>query len=71
MSLSMLNHSVASMARIPGGKYHDIKEKVWGIKLTKDKPESTWKPEVDIVGRAQICNACHYIHCYMSLICQC
>jgi len=42
----MLNHSVASMARIPGGKYHDIKEKFWGIKLTKEKPESTWKPEI-------------------------
>ena len=46
MSLSMLNQSVASMARVPGGKYHDIKEKLWGIELTKDKPESTWKPEV-------------------------
>jgi len=41
----MLNHSVASMARIPAGKYHAVKEKLWGIELTKDKPESTWKPE--------------------------
>ena len=47
MSLAMLNHSVASMAgRIPGGKFHDIKEKIWGIELTADNPESVWKPEV-------------------------
>ena len=37
MSLAMLNHSVASMARVPGGRYHDIKEKFWGIELTKEK----------------------------------
>merc|ERR1712168_842663 len=46
MSLSMLNQSVASMARVPGGKYHNIKEKLWGIELSKEKPESTWKPEL-------------------------
>jgi len=31
--------------RIPGGKFHDIKEKIWGIELTADNPESVWKPE--------------------------
>jgi len=46
MALSLLNASVASMARMPGGRFHDVKEKLWGIKLTKEKPEATWNPEV-------------------------
>ena len=40
--------------RIPGGKFHDIKEKIWGIELTSDNPESVWKPEVRAHARVYV-----------------
>jgi len=45
MSISMLNNSIASIARYPIGLQHDTKEQMWGIELTKDKPESVWMPK--------------------------
>jgi len=47
MSLSMLNNSIASMARFPIGVKRDTKEKIWGVELSEDKPESTWLPKPD------------------------
>ena len=46
MSISMLNNSIASIARYPIGLRHDTRERMWGIELNKDKPESVWLPKV-------------------------
>jgi len=48
MSISMLNNSIASIARYPIGLRHDSKEQMWGIELNKDKPESVWLPKPEI-----------------------
>jgi len=41
----MLNNSIASMARFPIGVRRDTREKIWGVELSQDKPETTWMPK--------------------------